>query len=85
MTQPVRQRLPRNGKSIREAAELTGLGRATIIRWTSAPRDEFLQHAADRRKEARKLRAEGLTMRAIAKRLGVGVGTVHRALHHTDA
>lgn len=35
---------------------------------------------AGREAEARKLRAEGLTMRAIAARLGISVGLVHRYL-----
>ena len=35
--------------------------------------------------KARRLRHEGLPLKVIAKRLGVGFGTLHRALKRTDA
>lgn len=41
-------------------------------------REEYLGRAAERRDAVRKLRAEGMTIRAIAQQLGLSVGTVHR-------
>lgn len=75
-----RQRVPRNGRSIREVTEATGLSRRTVIRWTSEPREVFLARSAKRHERIRELRAEGLTMREIAARVGVSVGAVHYAL-----
>ena len=45
-------------------------------------RDEFLGHAALKKQEARKLRDEGLSLRAISERLSCSVSTVDRALRH---
>lgn len=78
-----RKRYPRNGRTVREAAALTGLSTATIIRWTSEPREDYLRRGHGRAERIRELRAEGLTMRAIAERLDCSVGTVHRALKNT--
>lgn len=72
------QRIPRNGKTIREVAEGTGLSTATIERWTSEPREDYLARANEKRRKVAELRARGLTMRAIAAEIGCSVGTVHR-------
>lgn len=82
MTQ--QQRLPRNGMSVRQLAEKTGLSTNTIIRWTSEPREEYLSRAEKRRQKIRQLRSEGLSMRAIAKELNISVGTVHYSLNKAD-
>lgn len=79
-----RQRLPRNGKTAREVAEKTGLSVSTIMRWTAQPREDYLAEAATRRQRIHALRAEGLSMRAIAEREGVTVGAVHYALHKQE-
>lgn len=73
-------RLPRNGMTVRELAERTGVSTASIIRWTSEPRETYLSRAEERREKIRELRAAGKTMRAIAAELGCSVGTVHNAL-----
>lgn len=73
-----RQRIPRNGKTIREVAEGTGLSTATIERWTSEPRADYLARADEKRARVRVLRAQGLSIRAIAAETGYSVGTVHR-------
>lgn len=73
-------RLPRNGMSVRELAERTGVSTASIIRWTSEPREVYLDRVQQRRERIRELRATGMTMRAIATELGCSVGTVHNAL-----
>jgi len=82
MTQ--QQRLPRNGMSVRQLAEKTGLSTNTIIRWTSEPREDYLNRAQARRAKIRQLRSEGFSMRAIAKELNISVGTVHYALNRSD-
>ena len=71
-------RIPRNGKTIREVAEGTGLSTATIERWTSAPREDYLAQANEKRAQVQELRAKGLSMRAIAAEIGCSVGLVHR-------
>lgn len=75
------ERIPRNGRTTREAAELTGLSFRTIQRWTSEPREVYLARADEKRTEVLKLRAKGLSMRAIAGKIGCSVGTVHRYVH----
>lgn len=81
---PPEQRRPRNGRTIKEAARLTGLTEQTIKRWTSEPREVYLDRAAQRRAQVRALRAEGKSMRAIAQELGITVGAVHYAIHHDE-
>ncbi|NWO17945.1 MAG: helix-turn-helix domain-containing protein [Corynebacterium sp.] len=80
-----RTRIPRNGKTIREVAEGTGLSTATIERWTSAPREDYLAQANEKRTRVQELRAEGLSIRAIATKTGYSVGTVHRYAKHIEA
>ncbi len=73
-----RQKVPRNGRTVKEAAALTGLSTATIIRWTSEPRKDYLARANEKRVRVRELRERGLSVRAIAAETGYSVGTVHR-------
>lgn len=81
MTVPYSARRSRNGRTIKEAAQLTGLTEQTIKRWTSEPRSEYEARAAARHERIQQLRDEGLSMRAIAAQLNISVGTVHYALH----
>ena len=74
------QRHPRNGLSIRELAERIGKSPATVARYTSEPRDQYEARVAARHARISELRAEGLSMRAIAAELDISVGTVHYAL-----
>lgn len=78
------QRNPRNGLSIRELATRIGRSPSTIKRYTSEPRETYESRAAERHTRIRELRAEGLSMRAIAEQVGVTVGAVHYALHKTQ-
>jgi len=71
-------RYPRNGKTARELAERTGMSVRTAQRWTSEPREVFIKRANDKRERVRALRAQGLSIRAIAAEIGCSVGTVHR-------
>lgn len=75
-----RERIPRNGLTIRELAERAGVDPRTIKRWTSDPREVYLSRAEQRRLRIRELRETGLSMRAIAAKVGCSVGTVHNAL-----
>lgn len=77
---PYEQRRPRNGRTIKEAATLTGLSEQTVKRWTSEPRHVYLSRAELRHRKIRELRSSGMTMREIAVELAVSVGTVHYAL-----
>lgn len=74
-------RLPRKGRTARELAEATGLSTRQIQNWTSEPREVYLARADEKRTEVLKLRAKGLSMRAIAEKIGCSVGTVHRYVH----
>jgi DNA-binding NarL/FixJ family response regulator len=76
-------RRPRNGRTIKQAARLTGLTEQTIKRWTSEPRETYLSRAQQRRERILELRATGMSMRAIATEVGCAVGTVHNALKET--
>lgn len=73
-------RFPHNGRSIREAAELTGLSPATIRRWTSEPREVYLTRAQERRIRILELHSQGLGVRAIARELDVDPGLVSTRL-----
>ncbi len=77
-------RIPRGGMTARELAEKTGYTVRTAMKWTAEPRELYLERAAQRRRRIRELRAQGLSMRAIAEIEQVSVGTVHYALHHED-
>lgn len=77
-------RYPRNGRTIKEAAEITGLSERTIRRWTSEPREVWLAKAAKRREKMRELRAKGLTMREIAEEVGCTAANVCKSLKRDD-
>lgn len=81
---PPELRRPRNGRTIKQAAQLTGLTEQTIKRWTSEPRETFLSRAQQRHERIRELRETGMTMRAIAAEVGCSLGTVHNALKTAD-
>lgn len=76
---------PRNGWTVRELAEKTGASPRAIISWTSEPREDYLARADEKREKIQALRAEGLSMRAIAKQVGCSVGLVHRYVHEDVA
>ncbi|MGP5002523.1 winged helix-turn-helix transcriptional regulator [Glutamicibacter ardleyensis] len=84
MTQ-VYARIPRNGKTARELAEKVGMSSRTAQRWTSEPREVYLQRAAQRHERIKELREAGLSMRAISKEVGIAVSAVHYALQKDQA
>lgn len=74
-------RAGRRNASARELAERMGVTPRTIQRYIAEPRAEYEARAEARHERIRKLRAEGLSMRAIGAEVGVSVGTVHYALN----
>lgn len=46
-------RVPRNGRTTKEAAKITGLSTRSIQRWTSIPRSQYLREQERRREEIR--------------------------------
>ena len=67
-------RYDRKGSSISEMSRGTGLSPATIKRWTSRSRDEWLQQKADEREAIRALHSWPQT----AKHFRLDVSTVKR-------
>lgn len=79
MTQtPARAKRP---QTARELAERFGVSPRTIRRTVAESREDYLSAAEKRHQRIRELRAEGLSMRAIAEELNISVGTVHYALN----
>lgn len=72
-------RHPRNGRTIREAAEITGLSARSVRRWTSRSRDEWLQQMAEDRESIRAFHDdEGHSWPETAKHFRLDVSTVKR-------
>lgn len=75
---------PTRAKRKHTAAELAkrfGVTPRTIQNTVAQERSEYLSEAAKRHQRIRELRAEGLSMRAIAAEVNVSVSAVHYALH----
>lgn len=70
----------RKGLTQKELAEMANVSVRTVSRRYAEPRDEFRGRAERRKKKAIELRAEGLTIRAIAAEMGISAGSVHRYL-----
>ena len=65
----------------RVLAQKVGVSERTIKRYIAEPRPEYDARTEARHDRIRKLRAEGLSYRAIAAELHVAIGTVHYALN----
>ena len=73
------ERYDRKGSSISEMSQGTGLSPATIKRWTSRSRDEWLQQKADEREAIRAFHDEGgHSWPQTAKHFRLDVSTVKR-------
>ena len=71
-------------RTAREVAERLGVSERTVRNFVAQPREEYLADAAARRERIRALRAQGLSMRAIAEKEDITVGAVHYAVHKTE-
>lgn len=71
----------RRSITARELAERLGSSERTARRLVAEPRDEFLDRAEVRRRQASELRAQGLKYREIAETMEISIGTVGRLLH----
>lgn len=73
------KRYDRKGSSISEMAQGTGLSEATIKRWTSRTREEWIQQKADEREEIRAFHDEqGHSWTETAARYRLDISTVKR-------
>lgn len=62
----------------REAAERLGVTTRTVQRLMAEPRDQYLARANAKREQVAALRAEGLSVRAIAEKLEISKSTAGR-------
>lgn len=62
----------------RQAAERLGVTTRTVQRLMAEPRDQYLARANTKREQIADLREEGLSVRAIAEKLGISKSTVGR-------
>lgn len=73
------KRYDRKGSSISEMAQGTGLSEATIKRWTSRTRAEWIQQKADEREEIRAFHDDqGHSWTETAARYRLDISTVKR-------
>lgn len=73
------KRYDRKGSSISEMSQGTGLSEATIKRWTSRSRAEWIQQKADEREEIRAFHDEqGHSWTETAARYRLDISTVKR-------
>jgi len=70
----------RRNHTAAELAKRFGVTPRTIRNMVAEERSEYLKRAEQRQEKIRELRETGLSMRAIASKVGCSVGTVHRAL-----
>ncbi|MGH1979314.1 helix-turn-helix domain-containing protein [Rothia sp. L_38] len=61
----------RRQKTARELAEQLGISYSTVRRLMAEPRDQYLARANAKREQVAELRAQGLSIRAIADQLGI--------------
>ena len=70
---PIRRR-----KTARELANQLGVSQSTVRRLMAEPRDQYLARANTKREQIAELRAVGLSVRAIAEKLGISKSAVGR-------
>lgn len=72
----------RRSKTARELAEQFGASTRTIRRIIAEPRTDYETRAADKRRYAQKLRADGFSYKQIAEEMKISEGSVSSLLHH---
>lgn len=68
----------RRNKTARELAERLGVTPRTVQRLMAEPRADYLARANSKRQQVAKLRATGLSVRAIAQETGISKSAVGR-------
>lgn len=74
----------RRTKTARELAEKFGVSERTIRTMIAEPRADFLARANAKRQQVAELRANGLSVRAIAQETGISKSTVGRYVQEYD-
>lgn len=74
----------RRTKTAREIAEKFGISERTVRTMIAEPRDEYLARASTKREQAAELRAEGLSVRAIAEKMGISKSAAGRYVKDYD-
>lgn len=82
---PLRLGRRKPGLTARAAGEKVGRAERTIQRWTSIPRQEYLDNAQARREQAQKLYTQGLTPTQIAEKTGIPRPSVYRYIQQLKA
>lgn len=77
---PVRRRF-----TAKEAAERLGVTPRTVQRLMAEPREQYLARANSKREQVAQLRAEGLSVRAIAEKLEISKSTAGRYVQEYEA
>lgn len=65
-------------KTAREIAQKFGISERTVRTMIAEPRDQYLARANTKREQVAALRAEGLSVRAIAEKLEISKSTAGR-------
>jgi len=69
----------------REAAERLGVTTRTVQRLMAEPREQYLARANGKREQVAALRAEGLSVRAIAEKLEISKSAAGRYVQEYEA
>jgi len=69
----------------REAAERLGVTTRTVQRLMAEPREQYLARANSKREQVAALRAEGLSVRAIAEKLEISKSAAGRYVQEYEA
>lgn len=82
---PLRLVRRKPGLTARAAGEKVGRSPRTIRRWSSIPRQEYLDNAQARREKVQKLYAQGLTPTQIIEESGISRRSVYRYIQQFKA
>lgn len=82
---PLRLARRKPGLTARAAGEKVGRAERTIQRWTSIPRQEYLDNVQARREKVQKLYMQGLRPTQIIEETGIPKPTVYRYIQQLKA